>query len=192
MTKAKLDETPNTPEAAAPDSAVDPAASDRRIEAEAVLNNHMLVAGGSGLIPIPVVDVVTFLGTNVNLVRRLCQVYDVPFKGNRVRSAVAALASALGAGSVAAFVGISLGKLIPGSGAVAGAIALPVATAGFTYTVGKLFIGHFEAGGTLLDFTVKSKLAHVDKLYSEGKSKAASILGRQPASGTTEPAAAKS
>lgn len=188
MTRAKAEDAPET--APTPVTAVDTSAVLRRTEAEVTLKNHMLVALAAGAIPVPVVDVATFLGTNVNLVRRLCHVYGVPYKSHRVRSAIAALASALGAGGVAAFTGASLGKLIPGAGAVAGAITLPIATAGFTYTVGKLFIGHFEAGGTLFDFTVKSHLAHVEKLYDEGKSKAASLVGRKPASGTAESAAA--
>jgi len=187
MTKAKPDSAPETGPTPA---TAETSALLRRTEAEATLKNHMLVALASGAIPVPIVDLATFLGANVNLVRRLCHVYGVPYTGHRVRSAIAALASALGAGSVAAFTGASLGKLIPGTGAVAGAITLPIATAGFTYTVGKLFIGHFEAGGTLLDFTVKSHLAHVEELYDEGKSKAASLMGRKPASGTAESAAA--
>ena len=138
----------------------------------------MLVALGAGAVPVPFVDIATFLGTNVNLVRRLCDVYGVPFKGYRVRSVILALASALGAGSMASFVGISLGKLIPGGGALIGAVTLPVATTGFTYAVGKLFIGHFEAGGTLLDFTVESQLAHLKALFAAGKSEAASMMGR--------------
>ncbi|MFM7105025.1 MAG: YcjF family protein, partial [Flavobacteriales bacterium] len=140
--------------------------SIQRAQAEMTLKNHMLVALGSGVMPIPVLDVATFLGANINLVRRLCSIYGVPFRGNIVRSAITALASSLGSTGMATFVGASLGKLIPGSGTIAGAVTLPIATTGFTYAVGKLYIGHFEAGGNLFDFSVEGQLSHVKTLYS--------------------------
>ena len=48
--------------------------------------------------------------------------------------------------------GSSLLKLLPGFGYLAGNAALSTLAGGVTYATGKVFLDHFEAGGTLVDY----------------------------------------
>jgi uncharacterized protein (DUF697 family) len=85
------------------------------------------------------------------MLRRLSQIYDVPFSENRGKALIAALAGALvpTTSGIGAF---SLLKAVPIIGTIIGGFVTPVLSAGATYAIGKAFIQHFESGGTLLDF----------------------------------------
>ena len=129
---------------------------ERRDElASQVVDRFSLYAGAAGLIPVPVADVAVVGGVQVQMLRRLSEIYGVPFSENRGKSIIASLAGALipasGATSTAMGVG-SLLKGLPGIGTLVGAVSMPVFSAGATYAIGKLFIQHFASGGTLLDF----------------------------------------
>jgi hypothetical protein len=43
-------------------------------------------------------------------------------------------------------------KGLPGIGTMIGTLTMPMASAGATWMIGKIFIQHFASGGTLLDF----------------------------------------
>ncbi len=108
-------------------------------------------AGVAGLIPLPFVDVLAVGGLQLQMLRRISQLYDVQFSENRGKAVIASLAGTMipvtsGMGAASALKGVPL------LGMVASAFVMPVLSAGATYAIGKAFIQHFESGGTLLDF----------------------------------------
>ncbi|HET9718133.1 MAG TPA: YcjF family protein [Pseudolabrys sp.] len=116
-----------------------------------LVNRFALWAGVAGLIPVPVVDTVAVGGLQIQMVRRLSQIYDVPFTENRTKAIIASLAGSL----IPATSGIgaaSLLKAIPVLGTITAGFVMPALSAGATYAIGKAFIQHFASGGTLLDF----------------------------------------
>jgi uncharacterized protein (DUF697 family) len=119
--------------------------------ASKLVDRFALWAGGAGLIPIPLVDVLTVAGVQIQMLRRLSQIYDIPFSENRGKSAIAAL---LGA-TIPATSGMGMAsvlKVVPLIGTPLGSLMMPALSAGATYAIGKVFIQHFASGGTLLDF----------------------------------------
>jgi len=107
-----------------------------------------LWSGAAGLIPLPLVDVAAVGGVQFYMLRRLSEIYGVPFSDNRGRSILASVAGAV----IPASASTSVIKTLPGIGTVIGALTMPVVSAGATWVIGKLFIQHFASGGTLLDF----------------------------------------
>ena len=168
-----------------------PKVSDRQEHAESMVKDHMLISLGLGLIPIPLVDVATGLGSNVWMVKRLCDAYGVPFINSAARGSILAIMGTVSSVGMAVTIGFSLGKLIPGIGTAAGVTTLPIANAATTYVIGKMFIGHFELGGTLFDFDPRSNKAYVNDLYSRGKDMAVDLTkrGRKTSNETSEAAA---
>jgi uncharacterized protein (DUF697 family) len=63
----------------------------------------------------------------------------------------------------------SLIKLIPGVGTVAGSISMSVLAGGLTYAVGRVFVQHFESGGTFLDFDPAKVRGEFTKAFEQGK-----------------------
>lgn len=116
-----------------------------------LVDRYSLFGGVGGLIPIPVIDVAAVAGIQLQMLRRLSQIYDVPFSENGGKAVIAALAGTM----IPATSGIgaaSMLKSIPILGTIASGFVMPALAAGATYAIGKAFIQHFESGGTLLDF----------------------------------------
>jgi uncharacterized protein (DUF697 family) len=137
-------------EAKAAESAAD-APENRMKMASHLVDRFAVWAGVAGLIPVPVVDVLAVGGLQIQMLRRISQVYELPFSENRGKAVIASIAGTL----VPATSGIgaaSLLKAIPVVGTITAGLVMPALSAGATYAIGKAFVQHFESGGTLLDF----------------------------------------
>ena len=123
----------------------------RHVRASQLVDRLSLWSGAAGLIPVPLVDMAAVGGVQLYMLRRLSEIYEIPFSENRGKSIVSSLAGAMAPASIATATG-SLIKGLPGIGTVIGALTMPIASAGATWVIGKVFIQHFASGGTLLDF----------------------------------------
>src|SRR5271155_1775803 len=126
-------------------------AGSREAVASKLVERFALWSGVAGLVPLPIVDVVAVGGLQVQMLRRLSQIYNVEFSENRGKALIAALAGTMipatsGMGAASAL------KFIPVVNILAAGFVMPVLSAGATYAIGKAFIQHFESGGSLLDF----------------------------------------
>jgi uncharacterized protein (DUF697 family) len=137
-------------------------APDRVLLAHGVLRRMSMWSAGAGVIPVPGIDLAVIVGLQVKTVRELALIYGVPFDEVRTKAIIASIIggllpfnAAVGVGGLAA----TLYKAIPGVGAVLGMITMPAAAAAANYTLGRLFIEHFESGGTLLDFNAEKMRA---------------------------------
>ena len=119
--------------------------------ASKLVDRFAIWSGVAGLVPIPVVDVLAVGGLQLQMLRRLSQIYGVEFSENRGKALIAALAGCMipatsGMGAASAL------KAVPVLNLLAAGFVMPVLSAGATYAIGKAFVQHFESGGTLLDF----------------------------------------
>ena len=146
MAEKTTSSSSETGDAIAPDTP-----ETREEVASKLVDRFALWSGVAGLIPVPIVDVVAVGGLQIQMVRRLSQIYDVEFSENRGKALVASLAGSL----IPATSGIgaaSMLKAVPIIGTIAGGFVMPALSAGATFAIGKAFIQHFTTGGTLLDF----------------------------------------
>jgi uncharacterized protein (DUF697 family) len=142
-------------------------ANQTQVQAQGIIKGHMIGAMSVGLIPLPMVDGVVLIDIQWNLICRLANHYGVPIQ----QAYKAVLVSAVG-GSLPvllAGIGCSLLKLIPGFGQVAGTLALSNFGAAFTYATGKIFMTHFEHGGTMTDFRANTFKQQFRIEFSRGK-----------------------
>lgn len=137
-----------TADAATADS-VDAAATKSR--ARKLVERFSLYSGVAGLLPVPVVDVAAVGGVQLQMLRRISQLYDVPFSKNRGKAIVASLAGTMIPASTGLGVA-SMAKSVPVAGTAIGAMTAPALSVGATYVIGMAFVEHFARGGTLLDF----------------------------------------
>jgi uncharacterized protein (DUF697 family) len=127
------------------------APEERDQVASKLVDRFAIWSGVAGLVPLPVVDVLAVGGLQVQMLRRLSQIYNVEFSQNRGKALIAALAGCMipatsGMGAASAL------KAVPVVNILAAGFVMPVLSAGATFAIGKAFIQHFESGGTLLDF----------------------------------------
>jgi uncharacterized protein (DUF697 family) len=123
----------------------------KQADALKIVNSHMGWSTGAGLIPIPLADLAAITAVQIHLVKSLSELYDVSFKRSAVKSIIGALVGG-GSACIAAGPISSLVKVVPLVGQIAGILVEPAIAAASTYAVGKVFIQHFESGGTFLDF----------------------------------------
>ena len=129
--------------------------SVKRAAALKVVRRLSYWSAGVGLIPIPALDLTAIVAIQAKMIGDIAKVYNVPFNVIRAKAIVSALIG--GTLPVGAGIGISglLGsssKAVPGIGTIIGTLTVPAAALATTKTLGKLFIEHFETGGTLLNF----------------------------------------
>lgn len=134
-----------------------------------IINKYVPWSMGAGLVPVPVLDIVALTGIQVKMLSDLSTAYGVEFSENRIKSIVLSLLSSLGTTALAFGALGSTIKAIPGLGTWLGVATLPVFAGATTYALGKVFMQHFESGGTFLNFdTLKAKKAFVET-FEEGK-----------------------
>jgi uncharacterized protein (DUF697 family) len=116
-----------------------------------LVNRFAAWSGVAGLIPVPFVDLLAVGGLQLQMLRRISQLYGVPFSENRGKALIASLGGALIPASSTLGAASAL-KAVPIIGTLASGFVMPILSAGATYAIGKAFIEHFATGGTLLDF----------------------------------------
>jgi len=137
-------------------------------ESSSIIKSYVIAAMGLGLVPIPVVDVVGLMAIQLKLVHGLANHYDVKFSEHLGKSLITSLIG--GALPISAtMAAASLVKAIPGVGSLIGGASVAVLGGAVTYGVGRVFMLHFESGGTLLDFNPASMRELFQSEMEEGK-----------------------
>jgi uncharacterized protein (DUF697 family) len=144
---------------------------EKRKEEEAleILRRHIYLAMGSSLIPIPVADKLAVSAVQINLLREISDTYKTPFSEAGVVKVIAALATGLGSMELAKIIATSGIKTIPFVGHVLSAVTYPTLCGALTYALGKVFIMHYELGGTLLTLNAEAARNYFAHQFHEGK-----------------------
>jgi uncharacterized protein (DUF697 family) len=130
-----------------------PVTSEISLTPDKIINSSMLLAAGAGAIPLPIWDTAAVTVVQVKMLADLSAHYGVPFKQNLGQNAVAALLGGLAPAMIARGALGSILKGIPGLGSIFGAVLQPAFAAAITYAIGRVFVRHYESGGTLLTFS---------------------------------------
>lgn len=141
---------------------------DRKLAADVIIHRNILWSMGGGIIPFPMVDIVAISAIQLKMLAQLSSLYGVSFSENTGKSLIAALANGCGA-QFFGVMGMSFVKSIPVVGSVIGGITVPILAGAGTYATGKVFVKHFESGGTLLDFKVENFKKYYQEKQKTGK-----------------------
>ena len=157
--------------------------------ASKLVDRFSLWSGAAGLIPLPIVDIVAVGGVQLEMLRRLSDIYGVPFVENRGKSLIASLAGSVLPASTATTTAMGVTsalKSIPGIGTAISAFTMPVFSAGATYVIGKVFIQHFASGGTLLDFNPPDYREFIKAQKEKWNSRSSVSAASSPAPSTNQ------
>lgn len=124
--------------------AADPLAARRRALARRIVDRHKNYAAMGGLVPLPAANIASVTAVNLRMVKRLSELYGVPFQRDRTRSLIIALI----AGAVPTGAGLAASStlmwIVPG-GLVWGLGAAALTAGALTRGIGLVFIDGFEA-----------------------------------------------
>jgi uncharacterized protein (DUF697 family) len=133
--------------------------------AQRLVNKHALYAAAAGLVPVPLVDLAAITGTQLKMLKELADHYGVPFQADLGKSLVGALVGGVVPTKLAYGMAGSLIKGVPVIGGLLGLFTSPAFASASTYAIGKVFLTHFESGGTFLDFDPEKVRAHFASEY---------------------------
>lgn len=126
----------------------------RAAAAEALVKRYALGAAGIGLLPFPLADTAALFALQAHLLQALSRLYEVEYLEKRSRIHIASLMAAatpFPAGRTL----WSLVKSVPVVGPVTGALSMSAIAGAVTFALGKVFVRHFENGGSLIDFDAR-------------------------------------
>lgn len=158
------------------DSAAQDGADDnmlRMLTAEGEIKSYTAMTVAASVVPIPLFDIAAVAAIQIRMIQKLSQLYGQPFSDHTVRNIITGLAGGTLGYGAGATVAISLFKMVPGIGWAVGAASLPLVAGATTYAIGRVFLKHFEDGGTMLDLNLDKMRAYYDEQFRKGKEMAA-------------------
>ncbi len=129
-------------------------------KAEIIINRHIIWAMASGALPIHFVDAVGVMFIQNDMLKQLCKLYGIDYNENIGKSIVASLITTSTAKGVSfAFSGLKAGEKI----------LMAILSGALTYAMGRVFIGNFEKGISLIDIDIKKGEEVFDEYFEKGK-----------------------
>lgn len=137
--------------------------------ADRIIRHHVYASMGVSLIPAPLIDVVALTGIQLNMLRKISELYGVPFSRSRVKKIMLSLLGGIFPPIHSGFLAMSMAKFIPVAGQTAAVTAMPILAGATTYAIGKLVAHHFALGGTFTTFNpAQTKDDHAE-MFEQGK-----------------------
>lgn len=121
----------------------------------------------ASLIPIPFLDMASLGVIQVNMIVDITKLYEQKVSRNAVQGVVSVLFGTLAPFGAAHYAMSSIPKFLPGYGTAVGAVTLATFGAAATYSVGKIFVRHYENGGSFSNFSASAIQADLKKEFSK-------------------------
>ncbi|HOY65262.1 MAG TPA: DUF697 domain-containing protein [Candidatus Ozemobacteraceae bacterium] len=163
----------------------------KEAKAMQIVRRYIWWSMGAGLIPIPLLDLATVTGVQMKMISEISKVYEIEFHESRGKALFGSLIGSVVPASLSFGTISPILKAIPVVGAVIGAPSMVLFSGATAYALGKVFIQHFEAGGTFLDLEPEKVREYFRKQFDEGQKIAATMDKTQPATETASPERAK-
>lgn len=141
-----------------------------------VIRRHAMYAAAGGLIPVPLIEVLTSGTIQIRMISQLCDAYGVKFSENAIKASIATLLGSLLPVSGVGYTVLSFTRAVPVIGPILGLATIPAMAGAATWGVGRVFAWHFAGGGTLEDFDAESAKEDFKREFEEGKRKVADAI----------------
>jgi uncharacterized protein (DUF697 family) len=138
--------------------------------AQRIIKKHVLWSTGAGLIPIPVADLAAVTAVQVSMLEDLTRLYGVEYSESVLKGFITALT-----GGMAAQLGASAIKAIPGLGSLIGGVSMSVMSGASTYAVGQVARRQFHDAGDLRKVDMTAVRKEYKKEYEDGRSYVVSL-----------------
>lgn len=171
LVKEKIEEKEKKDETAKPEEGTE----QKTIKANEIVKKYIRLSMGVTLMPIPLLDMVLVSAIQIRMLQMLSENYGVKFSETKGKSVIAALIAGFHSGLIGGRVLGVMVKFVPGVGLLAGMGSMSVISGAITYGVGKVFVQHFESGGTFLDFDPAKVKEYFASQLAKGKEAASKL-----------------
>lgn len=121
--------------------------NEKRYKADSIIKNHVMFATGAGAIPIPLLDFAGVTAVQLDMMKKLTNLYNENYSENVGKAFIASLTS-----TSLARMGASLIKAIPIVGTTLGVVSMSVMSGASTYALGNVITQFLEKGIGFEDF----------------------------------------
>ncbi|MCP4146626.1 MAG: DUF697 domain-containing protein [bacterium] len=139
----------------------------RVMRATQIVRKHMWLGMGAGLVPVPLVDLGLMSLIQLKMLANLSKYYKVRFIKNTGKYLITTLLGFVSGNSLRGSAVTGFLKTLPYVG-ILGSASMSIYGGASTYAIGKLFVQHFESGGTFLTLKPRKVRAHFEELFEEG------------------------
>lgn len=129
---------------------------------------HSVLSGAMGVIPIPPLGVAMIVANNLKMLHKLSTIYGVKYHKDIGKAVISSFLVGCGTFSISGRLIWGFSALAPVAAPIIGAVTIPLFATSATYAIGKLFVQHFESGGTFLTFDPEKVRGHYAELFKEG------------------------
>ncbi len=153
MRKAGTDEAASKIEAVSLRPRLTKGDARRQSQASAIVERYANFSALGGVIPVPLLNVAGVTVIILRMVKKLCQLYGVPYEQGRARALIVGLAGGAVPTTASAVTTSTLVYFIPGVNLLGLAVSSVTASL-CARGIGRRFVEHFETGASLMDFPV--------------------------------------
>lgn len=121
--------------------------NEKRYKADSIIKNHVMFATGAGAIPIPLLDFAGVTAVQLDMMKKLTNLYNENYSENVGKAFIASLTS-----TSLARMGASLIKAIPIVGTTLGVVSMSIMSGASTYALGNVITQFLERGIGFEDF----------------------------------------
>ena len=145
--------------------------SENYENAQKVVNKYSMGAAGLSIVTLPGLELGLLGALQLKMVHSLTKRYGQKFSANAVRGIIGSLAGMVAVSHLKSSTLARFLRAVPVVGFI-GSYSVTIYNAALTYAIGKVFIHHFEAGGTVLTLNAKKIKGVFEKYFKEGKAAA--------------------
>jgi uncharacterized protein (DUF697 family) len=145
------------------------ASKDVHAEAARVISSAVKWSAAAAVVPVPYLDLLALGAVQVKMVRDLAQVYGLDAESETLKGVISALLGTLAPAAISVGLLGSALKILPVSGTIIGSVGLAAFGSAATYAIGKIFVAHFDQGGTVKSFSAEAIEADLKKEFAAAK-----------------------
>ncbi|MDM8567143.1 YcjF family protein [Candidatus Halobeggiatoa sp. HSG11] len=142
---------------------------DRAKQAHSTVNRYALGSMAVAIVPLPLIDLAAVSGVQLKMVHSISKHYEIPFSRDLAKPLIASLLGDIVAVTMTKYVATNLVRLVPVAGQVSSFASSAALFGSATYAIGKIFVEHFESGGTFLNFEADKMKNNLQQLFEEGQ-----------------------
>lgn len=144
--------------------------ADRHDAAREMISSAAKWSMAASFIPVPYVDLATLATLQTKLIVNLASLYDQKLSRQAVNGVITVLIGTLSPTGASQVTAGMFAKFVPGVGTLIGATSLALFSYAATHAVGKIFVRHFENGGTFSSFVAENYQSALKKEFVAAKS----------------------
>ncbi|MEP5728222.1 MAG: DUF697 domain-containing protein [Sulfitobacter sp.] len=153
------------------EQAMGAALASRHEKVADIIASSVKWSAAGGVVPVPYLDLLAIGAVQVQMVRKIAAAYDMDADEQNLKAIISSLLGTLAPAAVSTSLLGSSVKLVPIGGTLLGSAGMAAFAASSTYAIGKIFVRHFEGGGSIVDFSADAIKKDLQAEFASAKSK---------------------